>query len=156
MGLQKVEILKDCRACVMLSCVWLFVTAWTIACQAPLSVEFSRQECWSGLPFSSPGDLLNPGIKPMSPAPCDNSDFEGWASEPKGSRWDLCESNVFSVAFRVQQLVSFTSGWCYIVLLNNKVLEKLTREWMWRLHYIHITDQFTNQEWANWLRKYEL
>ena len=40
----------------------------TIACQAPLSMEFSRQEYWSGVPFSSPGDLPNPGIKPMSPA----------------------------------------------------------------------------------------
>ena len=39
---------------------------WTIAHQAPLSVGFPRQEHWSGLPFSSPGDLLNPGIGPMS------------------------------------------------------------------------------------------
>ena len=40
----------------------------TVACQAPLFVGFSRQEYWSGLPFPSPGDLPNPGIKPMSPA----------------------------------------------------------------------------------------
>ena len=40
----------------------------TIACQNPLSVEFSRQEYWSGLPFPSPGDLSNPGIKPRTPA----------------------------------------------------------------------------------------
>ena len=39
-------------------------TPWTAACQAPLSMEYSRQECWSGLPFPSPGDLPNPGIKP--------------------------------------------------------------------------------------------
>ena len=51
-----------------LSHVWLFVTPWTVACQALLSMEFSRQEHWSGLPFPSPGDLLNPGIKPNSPA----------------------------------------------------------------------------------------
>ena len=37
-------------------------------CQAPLSMEFSRQEYWSGLPFPSPGDLPDPGIKPASPA----------------------------------------------------------------------------------------
>ena len=54
--------------CVLLNCVRLFVTSWTVACQAPLSVEFSRQEYWSGLPFSSPGDLPNPGIEPGSPA----------------------------------------------------------------------------------------
>ena len=49
-----------------LSCVRLFVTPWTVAHQAPLSMEFSRQEYWSGLPFPSPGDLLGPGIKPPS------------------------------------------------------------------------------------------
>ena len=41
---------------------------WTVACWAPLSMEFSRQEYWNGLPFPSPGDLPNPGIKPRSPA----------------------------------------------------------------------------------------
>ena len=46
--------------------VWLFVTAWTIACQAPLSTEFSRQGYWSGLPFPFPGDLPDPGIEPRS------------------------------------------------------------------------------------------
>ena len=44
------------------------VTPWTVACQAPLSVGFSIQEYWSGLPFPSPGDLPDPGIKPRSPA----------------------------------------------------------------------------------------
>ena len=43
-------------------------TPWTIALQVPLSMGFSRQEYWSGLPFSSPGDLPNSGIKPRSPA----------------------------------------------------------------------------------------
>ena len=46
------------------SCVWLFVTPWTVACQAPLSVGFSRQEYWSGLPCSPPGDLSDPGGNP--------------------------------------------------------------------------------------------
>ena len=44
------------------------VTPWTVACQAPLSMGFYRQEYWSGLPFASPGDLPNPGIEPGSPA----------------------------------------------------------------------------------------
>ena len=43
-------------------------TPWTAAHQAPLSMEFSRQEYWSGLPFSTPGDLPDPGIEPVSPA----------------------------------------------------------------------------------------
>jgi len=44
-----------------------FVTSWTVACQTPLFMGFPRQEYWSGLPFPSPEDLLNPGIKPGSP-----------------------------------------------------------------------------------------
>ena len=47
--------------------VRLFVTPWTVACQALLSMGFSRQEDWIGLPCSPPGDLPNPGIKCMSP-----------------------------------------------------------------------------------------
>ena len=50
-----------------LSRVWLFATAWTVAYKAPLSMEFSRQEYWSGLPFPSPGDLPSPVIKLGSP-----------------------------------------------------------------------------------------
>ena len=66
-------IIHHLFAC-MLSCfshVRLFATLWTIACQAALSMGFSRQEYWSGLPCPSPGDLPNPGIEPvplMSPA----------------------------------------------------------------------------------------
>ena len=44
-----------------------FETPWTVACQALLRVGFSRQEYWSGLPFPSPGDLPDPGIRPGSP-----------------------------------------------------------------------------------------
>ena len=51
-----------------LSCVQLFATPWTVACQAPLSMEFPSQEYWSGLPFSPPGALPDPGIEPASPA----------------------------------------------------------------------------------------
>ena len=48
------------------SCVRLFVTPWTVACQVPLSMVFSRQEYWSGLPCPSPRDLLNPEIETAS------------------------------------------------------------------------------------------
>ena len=51
-----------------LSRVRLFATPRTVAYQAPQSMEFSKQEYWSGLPFPSPGDLPNPGIEPGSPA----------------------------------------------------------------------------------------
>ena len=55
----------SCESC---SVVSNSLTPWTVACQAPLSMEFSRQECWSGLPFPSTSDLPNPGIEPRSPA----------------------------------------------------------------------------------------
>ena len=56
------------RKCQLLSRVRLFTTPRTVALQAPLPVEFSRQEYWGGLPFPSPGDLLDPGIEAGSPA----------------------------------------------------------------------------------------
>ena len=55
--------------CTVLVCVSDSVIPWTIARHVPLSMEFSRQEYWSGLSFPSPGDLPNPGIKPVSLTP---------------------------------------------------------------------------------------
>ena len=52
----------------VLSHVWLCATPWTVARLAPLPMGFPRQEYWSGLPFPLPGNLSNPGIKPLSPA----------------------------------------------------------------------------------------
>ena len=57
-----------------------FATLWTVAHQAPLSVGFSRQEYWSGVPFSSPGDLPDPGIKRAGPVLTDKL----FTSEPPG------------------------------------------------------------------------
>ena len=65
-----------------LSRVQLFGTPWTVARQAPLSMGFSRQESWSGLPFPSPGDRPNPGIEPGSPA----LQADALSSEPPGKR----------------------------------------------------------------------
>ena len=64
-----------------LSRVRLFATPWTVAHQALQSMEFSRQEYWSGLPFPSAGDLPNPGITPGSPAP----QADALTAEPPGS-----------------------------------------------------------------------
>ena len=57
-----------CVCVQLLSPVWLFVTPWTVASQAPLSRGFPRLESWSGLPFPRPGDLPDPGIEAASPA----------------------------------------------------------------------------------------
>ena len=64
-----------------------FATPWTIACQAPVSMGFPRQEYWIGLPFPSPGDLTNPGIEPRS------SSFVGrfFTTEQPGKLFKLLE-----------------------------------------------------------------
>ena len=66
--------------CQSLSHVWFFATPWSVACQAPLSMEFSRQEYWSGLPRPSPGNLPDPGIEPRSPT----LQADSLPSEPPG------------------------------------------------------------------------
>ena len=71
-----------------LSRVRLFVTPWTVAYQASPSMGFSRQEYWSGLPFSSPGDLPKPGIKPRCPTL--QTDF--LPAEPQGTLESLLDS----------------------------------------------------------------
>ena len=70
-----------------LSCVRLFMTLWTLVLQALPSMGYSRKEYWSGLPFSSPGDIPDPGIEPWLPAL--QADF--LPSEPPGK--PLCWVN---------------------------------------------------------------
>ena len=82
-----------------LSLVRLFVTPWTVAHQAPLSMGFSRHEYWSGLPFPSPGGLLNPGIKPRSPA----LQADALTSEPPGKPRD-------SISDSSERLLQIGSG----------------------------------------------
>ena len=74
-GMFEIEI--DVKS---LSRVQLFATTWTVAYKAPLSIEFSRHEYWSGWPFPSPGDLPDPGIEPRSPA----LQADALLSEPPG------------------------------------------------------------------------
>ena len=71
----------------LLSRFQLFVTPWTVAYQAPQSMEFSKQEYWSGLPFPSPGDFPNPGIEPGPPA----LQAAALPSEPAGKPQDGAE-----------------------------------------------------------------
>ena len=64
-GTLNLQLTGNVHACSIMSDS--FETPWTVAHKAPLSVEFPRQEDWSGLPFPTPGDLPNPGIEPASP-----------------------------------------------------------------------------------------
>ena len=82
-----------------LSRVRLFATPWTVAYQAPPSMGFSRQEYWSGLPFPSPGDLPDPGLKPGSPA----LHVDALPSEPPGTPniaiHELIQGRIITFAF---------------------------------------------------------
>ena len=70
------------------SCVWLYVTPWTLARQAPLSIGFLRHEYWSGLPFPSPGTLPDPVIKPTSSRLLHRHWQAGsWPLAPPGNPW---------------------------------------------------------------------
>ena len=100
-----------------LSRVRLFVTPWTVAYQAPLSVGFSRQEYWSGLPFPSPGDLPDPGIEPGFPT----LEADALTSEPPGkTRYQLQE----------KKSVRNTNIWRLnnIFLNNQQVTNEIKRE----------------------------
>ena len=68
------------------SCVWLFPIPWTVACQAPLSMAFSRQEYWSGLPCPLPGDLPDLGLEARSSA----LQADSLPSEPPGKPEQAC------------------------------------------------------------------
>ena len=111
-----------------LSCVGLFATPWIVAYQAPLSIGFSSQGYWSGLPFPSPGDLPNPGIKPWSPTlPADALPFEppGKVDKgnhqicprtwPGGSTLKLMQSTLFSCVVKVGMCDCLLSGLCSLV-----------------------------------------
>ena len=79
---------------------WLFATPWTAAHQAPLSMKFSRQGYWSGSPFPSPGDLLNPGIEPGSPAlQADSLPTELQGKPPSNDRLQMLRIFLKSVTF---------------------------------------------------------
>ena len=77
--------------------LWLFVTPWTVAYQAPQFMEFSRWEYWSGLPFPPPWDLPDPGTEPRSPA----LQVDTLLSEPPGKASHcICISNYHNVHFK--------------------------------------------------------
>ena len=84
----------------LFSRVQLFVTPWTVAYQAPLSMRFSRQEYWSGLPFPTPRDLPDPGIEPAS-----------LASPPLAGRFFI----ILLQVLRLQELVMDREAWHAVV-----------------------------------------
>ena len=104
-----------------LSHVQLFVTPWSIAHKAPLSMEFSRQEYWSGLPFPSPGDLPDPGIEPGSLA----LQSDALLSKPEGKPdWIIscrsCEHFGFAVR-EVEAIERYQEVMSLIIILSRTI-----------------------------------
>ena len=93
--------------CVRLSCVQLFAILWTVANQAPLSMEFPRHEYWSGLPFYSPGDLPNSGIKSGFPTLWADSLHHQRSPGEEKSSTTLKEKAVYH-----QVILNFTGLYC--------------------------------------------
>ena len=93
----------------MLSRVRLFESPWTIACQAPLSMGFPRQEYWSGLVFPTSGDLPDPGIKPASPAASAALAGEFFTAEPLGK---LTNYTSYSNSLNISVQLPFLSSRC--------------------------------------------
>ena len=98
----------------MLSHVWLFVTPWTTAHQAPLSMWFSRQGYWSGLPFPTPGNLPSPGIEPASPVLAGGFFTTVLLWKPQKIvysvfKWNLLEMGVKSFTIKIWRQISHIS-----------------------------------------------
>ena len=101
-GLAKLsqQVILNLNDCMLshFSRVWLLVTLWTVAHQAPLSLGFSRQESWSGLPCPPPGDLSDPGIKPATHVFCIGS----WILY----HWHHLGSHEMSITYRRRGLLT--------------------------------------------------
>ena len=100
-----IQLFLSCTMYVLshFSHIQLFATLWTVALQAPLSMRFSRQEYWNGLPFPSPGDLPDPGIKPRSPT----LEADALTSEPPGKT--LLSKLVYVCMCQVTSVISDSS-----------------------------------------------
>ena len=96
----------------LFSPVRLLAAPWTVACQAPLSMEFSRQEYHHGLPFSSLGDLPNPGIEPASPALAGGF----FTTEPPGKPPPCLTTFYSSVSIQVKAFLTHKSRFSFFVL----------------------------------------
>ena len=129
----------------MLSCVQLFATPWTVPCQVPPSMGFSRQEYWSGLPFPSPGDLPNPGIKPRSLT----MQADSLPSEPPGKPiWpsNSVPRNIFQRIENTWPHKKLYCTWMFIIALVIIAKMKQSKcppidEWMNKL-YTHTMEYF--------------
>ena len=124
---------------------WLFATPWTVAYQAPQSMGFSRQKCWNGLPFPSPGDLPDPGIEPGSPA----LQADALPSEPPGKpMWDGWLQFRKGVQFWKAHQVApcLEVSWCSCICVYS-VTQWCPILWPWTtVHQTPLSVEFPRQE----------
>ena len=121
------------------SCVWVFPTPWTVNPHAPLSMGFPRQEFWSGLPFHSPGDLPDPGIKSASPALAGRY-FYHWAT------WEA--EHMDPVEHMIQLNIWIHNHDSAFLLLATRPIEMLyvhTKKACGRVHHNTV---YTSQNWS--------
>ena len=104
----------------LLSRVRLFATPWTVAYQAPPSMGFSRQECWSGLPFPSPGDPPEPGIEPWSP----ELQADALPSEPPGKPIPDAKKGRYKYRSPILEMKRITSLQTLQTVNDNKCLQQ--------------------------------
>ena len=129
----------------LLSHVRLFVKPWTVTHQALPSVRFSRQECWSGLPFPSPCDLPNPGTQPEFPAsPALGGRF--FITEPLGKSWAETKSTCRLQVTANNSLFSLTS-WITTARSSN---------WTVRVTYLLIFCKSIYQKLVQFFKTYDL
>ena len=133
------------------SWVWLFASPWTVAHKAPLSMGFSRQGYWSGLPFSPPGNLPDPGIEPGSPTLQANSlPLSSAQKRVKGSERSCCEGICFlffPLPFQPPEYSLQETSMC----LNHIIfcVHSIVKIWNGLMHfdkYIPSCNRYSNQD----------
>ena len=119
------------EACAILyfSRVWLFVTLWTVARQAPLSMESSRQEYWGGLSFPSPGDLHDPGIKPTSPTLQADSLLPEPPGKPLKVKWSPPHIFSFNMPLALDMMHFLIVGWNWTMYNMLKMYIQTGKNW---------------------------
>ena len=130
--------------------VWLFLTPWTVACWL-LSMGFPRQEYWNVLPFPSPGDLPDSGIKPGSPA----LQGDSLPSEPPGKQmvknWPaMQETWVQSLGWEHITFILYMYKIVSPILLNMYQTLTLCLNFQIHLNFIHIVFQQENDVYYSW------
>ena len=126
--------------------VQLFVTSWTVACQAPLSMGFLRQESWSELPFPSPGDLRDPGNQPESPVSpaLAGGFFTPWAT------WGSMDGT-FTISYVL--LVLKSASFVKTSFLNTRIQGLFMFVLLFVVHFKYLMNYWTKYFWLSFLWK---